>query len=162
MNIAVVGSKERDTEEDRQLVSSLLEQLVLEAPHSVFVTALSHIGVGRFVRDKCLEKDNAGRYRFALIECTVRIYAASLSKSELSQIYLARNATPFETADMLIYLASEDRRGTMEDLLDRFTRAGRPTLVLMPGENLPDKIFPVAVVTVAPHHCDDPTCVLCV
>lgn len=162
MKIAIVGSKERDTEEDRQLVASLLEQLVLEAPHSVFVTALSHIGVGKFVRDKCLEKTELGRYRFALIECSVRIYAQSLSKSELSQIYLARNATPFETADMLIYLASEDRRGTMEDLLERFQRAGRPALVLMPGEKIPDKIFPIAVVAAFPHHCDDPTCVLCV
>ena len=90
------------------------------------MTTLTHIGVGMFVRQKCMERDHNDQPRYALIECTVRVFARSLSKSELAQIYLARNATPFETSDIMIYLASEDRRGTMEDMLERFQRAARP------------------------------------
>ena len=141
MNIAIVGARERDTEEDRELVGKLMEQIAVEAPRSTFVAALTHIGVGRFVKDKCLEKDDQNNYRFALIECQTRIYSRSMSKSDLAQVYLARNATPFEISDFLIYLASEDRRGTMEDLLDRFLAAHRPVLLLKPGDALPDRII---------------------
>lgn len=140
MKIAIVGAKERDTDEDRVLVSALMEQIVAEAPHTVFVAALTHMGVGRYVKEKAIEQDTDGHYKFALIECSVRIFAQGLSKSDLAQIYLARNGTPYELSDMLIYLAAEDRRGTCEELLERFVQAGRPTLILMPGDPIPTSI----------------------
>lgn len=141
MNICIVGARERDTGEDRQLVGQLVEQIAAEAPHSTFISTLTHVGVGLFVKDKCLEKDVNNNYRFAFIECQVRMYARGLSRSDLSQIYLARNASPFEMSDVLIYLASEDRRGTMEELLERFQRAARPFLILGAGEPLPSKVL---------------------
>jgi hypothetical protein len=137
MKIVIVGAKERDTQEDRQLVCDLMDRIASEAPHTTFVAALTHMGVGRFVKDYGLTKNADNCYLFQVIECSVRIYAQALSKSELAQIYLARNATVSELGDMLIYLASEDRRGTCEDLLERFTATKRPTLVLMPGDPVP-------------------------
>lgn len=144
MKIAIVGAKERDTQEDRRLVERIIEQVAAESPHTVFVGMMTHLGVGSYVKDKCLEKDTLGRYRFSMIECSVRVFARGLSKPDLSQIYLARNATPAELADMMIYLASEDRRGTCEDLLERFEKAGRPVLVLGPSDDLPEKIIDTA------------------
>jgi hypothetical protein len=141
MRICIVGSKERDMPEDRALVHELMERIVGEVPHIVFVTVMTHMGVGKFVRDKCLEKDANGQYRFALIECSVRIHARSLSKTEAAQIYLARNASPFEMSDMMVYFASEDRRGTCEDILERFQVAGRPAVVMMPGDSIPTEMF---------------------
>lgn len=118
-----------------------MQQIDAEAPHTVFVTMMTHAGVGRFVKDICLLKDDFGRTRYMMVECAVRIYAQGMSKNDMAQIYLARNATPAEMADMLIYLASEDRRGTCEDLLLRFQQSGRPVLVLMPDEPLPQSIL---------------------
>ena len=142
----MVGAKERDTEEDRLLVEKLVEQISSEAPHTVFVGMMTHIGVGRFLKDKILRRDGNGSFSFSMIECSVRVFARGMSKSDLVQIYLARNATPFEISDMLIYLASEDRRGTCEELLERFHHAGRPVLVLMPGDPLPERILESAEV----------------
>ena len=88
-----------------------------------------------------MEKDDQNNFRYSLIECDVRIYARGMSKPDLAQVYLARNATPFELSDILIYLASEDRRGTMEELLERFLNAHRPAIVLHPGDPLPEKIL---------------------
>lgn len=136
-----MGAKERDTEEDRRVVDLLIEKVAVEAPHTVFVTMMTHTGVGKFVKDKILQRDSAGRYSYSMIECEVRVYSRSMAKPDLAQIYLARNATPFEVSDMMIYLASEDRRGTCEELLERFQRGGRPTLVLEPGDPIPDKIM---------------------
>jgi 2-methylaconitate cis-trans-isomerase PrpF len=141
MKIVVVGAKERDTEEDRVFVCDLMDRIASEAPHTTFVTTLTHMGVGKFAKEYGLTKDENNHYKFQLIECSVRIYAQYLSKSELAQVYLARNATVTEMGDMLIYLASEDRRGTCEDLLSRFRAAGRPTLVLMPGDALPEHLL---------------------
>ena len=141
MYIVIAGARERDTDEDRDYVNFLIEQIQQEAPHTIFVGTLTHTGVGRYVREKCLERDGEGRYRFALIECSVKIFAQGLAKSDLATIYLARNATPFEMADALIYLASEDRRGTVEELKTRFDKAGRPVLVLAPGQAVPGNIM---------------------
>ena len=141
MNILIVGARERDTEEDRQTVCTLMDRLDAEAPRSTFVSMLTHTGVGRFVKEKCLERDDQGSFRFSFIEFSTRVYSHSQSKSDLSKLYLARNASPFEYGDVLIYLASEDRRGTMEDMLDRFLDAHRPVIILRPGEQLPDTIL---------------------
>ena len=54
VKIAIVGARERDTEEDRQLVGQLMERLDVEAPRSTFISTLTHIGVGRFVKEKML------------------------------------------------------------------------------------------------------------
>ena len=110
-----------------------MDAIVKATPGCVFVTSLSHLGVGRYIREKCLEKVN-GRFKFQLVDCNVRTYAADLSKSELAAVYIARNATPYEMSDVLYYLASEDRRGPMEDLLQRFIDGGRPTKVMLPGD----------------------------
>ena len=142
MKVAIVGAKERDTEEDRRVVDKLIEQIAAEAPHTVFVTMMTHLGVGKFVKDKILLRDPGdGHYLYSMIECSVRVYARGMAKPDLVQIYLARNATPFEMSDMLIYLASEDRRGTCEELLERFEKSGRPTLVLGPGDPIPANIL---------------------
>jgi len=136
MRVCIVGAKERDTESDRRTVCDLMEQISEQSSGCLFITMMTHVGVGKFIREKCLERDANDRYRFALIECNTRVYAQNLAKSELAQIYLARNGTPFEMSDVLYYLASEERRGPMEELLQRFIDAGRPVKVLMPGDDL--------------------------
>jgi hypothetical protein len=141
MRVLIVGAKERDTDEDRRLVAELMDRISAEAPYTLFVSMMTHTGVGRFVKDKALQKSGEGRYAHRMIDCSQRIFAKGLAKSELVELYLARNATPFESSDMLIYLASEDRRGTCEELLERFQKANRPVLVMRPGDPIPEHII---------------------
>jgi hypothetical protein len=141
MNCVVIGAKDRNTPEDRVLVDELLDKLSDMYPNAIFVTMLTHTGVGRFVKEKCLQKYPDGRFRFQLIACDFRLYAVGLSQSELAQIYLARNASPFELGDCFCYFASQNRKGTMEALVERAQKSGRPFRVFLPSEKITLPIF---------------------
>jgi hypothetical protein len=138
MNIVIVGARERTSEEDKLLVCDLVEGINKKYPQTVFVTAYSPEGVGKFVKDKCSERHTAtGEHRFQLVLCDVWLYAKGLTRVEASTIYVARNATLFELGDMFYYLADRSRRGTMEDLINnRVIPASRPYKVLLPGDGL--------------------------
>jgi hypothetical protein len=135
MRICIIGAKERDTTADGEYVVELMRAIKARTPSVIFVTMLTHLGIGKYMRDACAVKNPVtNKLEFALIDSTVRIFATGLSRSELAQIFMARNATPYELSDMLYYLASEERRGPMEDLLQRFIDGGRPYKVLGPGQ----------------------------
>jgi hypothetical protein len=134
--VVIVGAKLRDAPEDKAVVCALMELAAKRYPNCCFVTMLTSMGVGSFVKQKCLEKDSLDRFRFQLIECNVRLYASNLSQSESSTIYIARNATVYEMGDVFLYLAMPDRRGPLEDLIDRAVRGERPYRVFLPGDEL--------------------------
>ena len=134
MNVVIVGAKNRDTQEDKDQVLKLLDEAAKHYPNCVFVTMLTHVGVGKFVKERCLEKGARNGFRYQLIECATRLFCQQFSKNELSAIYIARNATVHELGDVFYYFAAEDRRGTMEDLIERAERSGRPCCVMLPGE----------------------------
>lgn len=134
MKVVLMGAKERETDKDRELVCEAMEKLSALYPGILMIALMTHMGVGKFVRDKCLEKDAAGNFKYQLIECSVRLYARHLSKAETAEIFIARNASAFEMGDILVYFAHPSRRGTTEDMLERFKAAGRPYKVFLPGE----------------------------
>jgi hypothetical protein len=135
MRICIIGAKERDTTADGKYVVELMRAIKARTPSVIFVTMLTHLGIGKYMRDACSVKDPiTKKQEFALIDSTVRIFANNLPRPELAQIFMARNATPYELSDMLYYLASEERRGPMEDLLQRFIDGGRPYKILCPGD----------------------------
>jgi hypothetical protein len=141
MTIVVVGAKERNTPEDEKQVGELIEQLAVEYANPLLVTLLTHTGVGRFVKSKCLERRADGNFRFQLIACDFRLYAVNLSQPELAQIYIARNASPFELGDAFCYFASLSRRGTMENMIARAQEQGRPFRVFLPGQPITAPTF---------------------
>jgi len=135
MIVVIIGAKERKEEEDRAIVYNLMQLAATTYPSCVFATVLTHEGVGQFVKEKCLEKDDRHNFRYQLVECVLHLYAKFLNKAEVSQIYLTRNATLFELGDIFVYLAGRDRKGMMEDLIvNRVIPAGRPCVILGPGE----------------------------
>jgi hypothetical protein len=141
MNICVVGAKERNTPQDKELVAELINKLAQEFPNPVFITMLTHTGVGRFVKEHCIEKRPDGKFKWQLITVDFRLYAVGLSQAELSQVYIARNASPFELGSAFVYFANSTRRGTMEDLIQRAEKAGIPNRIFMPGEPISTPIF---------------------
>lgn len=134
MIVVIVGAKERDMPEDKQLVQKLLSMCVEKYGQCMFASLHTPLGVGLFMRELCLEKDQAGAYKYQLVDVSARVFAKNLSHAESVKIYLARNATLLELADVLVYLANDERRGTLEDLVARASLASRPHVVLLPGE----------------------------
>jgi hypothetical protein len=131
----MLGAKERDTDEDRELVQTLMQMCRKKYGHCMFVSLDQQMGVGQFLRQLCQEKDSHNRYVHQLILCGTRLFAVDLPKAELVPIFMARNATLFELGDVFIYLANEERRGTIEELIqDRVKPSGRPYVVLEPGD----------------------------
>ena len=137
MNIVIVGAKDRKSQQERDDVNELMDMLIKHYPGALFITMLAwEEGIGRFVKEKCREQDSEGRFKFKLVEANVRVYASDLSQSEVSQIYIGRNATLFEIGDVLYYFASPSRKGTLENLVERMVDGGRPTVVFLPGDQM--------------------------
>lgn len=134
MNVTIVGAKERDTPKDMEQVEELMELAHAYYPSCTFVTMLTHVGIGKAVKDFALAKSEQGEFKYQLVVCEVRVYASNLSKSENKGIYIARNATLFELCDMAYYFGMPDRRGTLEDFITRLDEAKRPYKIFMPGE----------------------------
>ena len=137
MNVAVLGGKGRDSDEDRKFVFRLLDECAARYPLCSFVTTMTNIGVGYFVKEKCLEQTN-GKYRHQLVEVSVRLMGADLlSPDERNTVLLARNATLFKLGDVFYYLANRERRGMMEELIQkRVSPSNRPYKIFLPGEEL--------------------------
>lgn len=130
-----MGSKERETEEDQKLVEQLIEKIAAKHFEVLFICTNSWTrGVGQFVRAKCTQKDGNGVFLHQLIIFDIRTYAQYLSRDQMAEIYISRNAAIFELADMLYYFADRKRMGTFDDLCKRMQEAGRPTRIFMPGE----------------------------
>jgi hypothetical protein len=137
MRVCVVGAKERDTDADDKYVVTLMRAIKAVTPNVIFVTTLTHMGIGKFVRAACAVKDPVtNAHEFDLITADVHMYVptSKLPKTDLAQIFMARNATPFELSDMLYYLATDARRGPMEELLQRFIDHKRPYKILYPDD----------------------------
>ena len=136
MRVTIVGSKERSSTQDKEMVEQLID-MVSDSTFDVrFVCTDSwQIGVGQFVRTKCTEKVR-GEFKHQVIIYDVRTYTSHLTKQEIADIYLARNAALFKISDVLYFFSGSDRRGTIEDLVDQMVAAGRPVKVFMPGDKL--------------------------
>jgi hypothetical protein len=134
MKIAVVGSKERCSEEDRVLVESLIEQVAQRNFDAVFICTDSwNRGIGEFVRKKCVEKVQ-GEFIYQVILVDLRTYWKHRSRDEVAQVYRARNASLYEMADMLYYFAGSERKSAIDDLVTRMQESGRPVKVFYPGD----------------------------
>lgn len=135
MTIVIVGAKERNTQTDRELVYALIDLAAKRYPSCIFVTTMSGVGVGKFVKEKCLEKNSRQEYKYQFIDVDLRIYATGLSPAEASMLYIARNATLFELGDVFLYLGTDVRRGPLEDLIQkRVEPSGRLYRVFLPGD----------------------------
>ena len=137
MKIVIVGAKDRTAASDKKDVDTLIELAASTYPDCVIVTAFAYAGIGQFVKEKCLEKDEQNQFRFQLIECSLRTYTRSLTRIEYGEVCVAMNAMLFELGDCFYHFASTDRRGTLEELItDRLIQQNRPFRVFLPGDTI--------------------------
>jgi hypothetical protein len=135
MTVVIVGGKGRESERDRAQVRKLIELCSEQYPLCTFATTLTTAGVGYFVKEKCLESTN-GKYRYQLIDVNVRSMGANLlNTEERNGVLLTRNATLAEMGDLFYYFGTAERRGMMEDLIQRI-EGKRPYKVFLPDSEL--------------------------
>lgn len=134
MRVAIIGAKDRETKDDQKLVDELIDRVAAAAFDVRFVCTNSwQVGIGQFVRTKCTEKEN-GVFKHQVIIFDVRTYTHHLSRQEMAEVYLARNAAILQYADVLYYFSGDERKGTAEDLCEKMQAAGRPVKVFAPGD----------------------------
>ena len=137
MKIVIVGSAERNTDQDRADVYSLIDQLYERHVSAVFVTIYAKQGIAKFVKDKCGERDSKNEFKYQLAVCDIQLFSHSLPRQEASAIYTARNAMLFELGDVFYFFVVPGRVGIMEELLRaRVLPAGRPYTVFLSGEKI--------------------------
>ena len=132
MFVVVVGAVERREEGDEELMVTILEDLRKKYPSLVVISAACDKGIGNVIKTHCLEE----KMRFRFMEVYTRIFA-ELPKTKLAQVFIARNANLEELGDEFHIFATRDRRGSVEDLIQRVSAKGdRPVYVYVPGEGL--------------------------
>ena len=136
MNIVIVGAHNRISSDDRKLVSDLIDGLAEKYSSCLFVTTAHSEGVGKYVREKCLERNVRNEYKYQLAVVNVQLFVSKRSREEVAAIYQTRNATLLELGDVYYYLASDSRTGMMETLINSAEALGRPVKVLLPGDPL--------------------------
>ena len=135
MKIVIVGARDRDSDADKEAVGALIERAYDKYIDCVIITAFASNGIGQFVKEKCLEKDGGGNFKFQMIECLVRTYTRNLTRVEYGEVCVAMNALLFELGDCFFMFAADDRRGTLEELItERVQPSGRPYRVFLPGD----------------------------
>ncbi len=136
MNVVIVGAHNRASKDDRKLVSDLIDALAAKYSSCMFVTTAHSEGVGKYVREKCLEKNVRNEYKYQLAVVNVQLFVSKRSREEVAAIYQTRNATLLELGDIYYYLASDSRSGMMETLITSAQELGRPVTVMLPGDPL--------------------------
>ena len=134
MKVVIVGAKTRNTNHDRVQVNELIDAAWAKYPNCLFVSTSHNEGVGKYVREKCLERTGAGLFKYQLALVNIQLYVSKLSRQEVTALYQTRIASLLEIGDIYYYLASENRTGVMEELIGRALAMNRPVKILLPGD----------------------------
>jgi hypothetical protein len=132
MRVAIIGASGRNTPQDRLLVEKLIAELQTKHSGCLFVTTAHSDGVGKFVREKCLEKDAHGQFKYQLALINIQLFVSNLPRAEVAALYQARNPALLEIADVFYYLANSSRTGMLENVIEKAQALNRPVHILMP------------------------------
>ncbi|MDE2104533.1 MAG: hypothetical protein KGL39_45275 [Patescibacteria group bacterium] len=124
MFVVIVGSRERNVEEDRDKVAELLNELHGKYPSLVVTSCGCDRGVGLWVKEFCMTRANRDRFRF--VEISAKMYGVGLVRTQKAQIFMARNSMLVEMGEEFhVFNDTSGRRNAVSDLCSRLTNAGR-------------------------------------
>ena len=136
MNIVIVGGNGRNTQQDRQAVNELVDKLHQKHANCLFVTTAHSDGVGKFVREKCIEKDSRGKFKYQLALINIQLFVSNLPRAEVTALYQARNPAMLEIGDIFYYFANVSRSGMMEDMIAKAVSMNRPAKIFQIGDDV--------------------------
>lgn len=128
IKIGIVGSRRRNTDEDKQKVRETLLTFLSTYPY-LGITLISGgcpLGADRFAEELAEELNIP-----ITIHYPNKSNLKSNSKWAWAEINYARNTLIAQDSDILIACVAEDRKGGTEDTIKKFQKMGKPGLILI-------------------------------
>lgn len=126
MFVVIMGDLDRDTQEDKDYVMSLLDSLKSEYSDLTIISGACKSGIGFFVRDRCIrDKKNPD---FGFVEYDIKPWTR-LSEARLAQVFMSRNPALLEIGEIFHILPSGRTTGHIPDLISRVKKAGMPLVI---------------------------------
>lgn len=127
LKVGVVGSRRRDTEQDKELVRQALRHLINKNPNVRLhlVSGGCPKGADRFAEELSEE-----------LKLGISIHYPDKAKLEANtswayaKIAYARNTLIAEECDMLLAVVADDRRGGTEDTIKKVDNLKKPVVLL--------------------------------
>lgn len=134
MRVVIVGARLRSESEDFTLVNSLIDELKKMYPGLFIVTTACDRGVGKIVKNRLIPVDPNKPPIIPFLEVAYRIWGEDMPKAVYANIYLTRNPALLALGEEFHIFVDKDKRGVMQDLLERVQDAGLPYSVYQPNE----------------------------
>lgn len=118
MQIGVVGSRRRNSEEDRKLMVVLINIVLATesviGKNVVFVSGGCRKGADQFIEDEW----KIGRWPGAEMVVYSPEFASSMSRWDRVNAYYARNKRVVDNSNLLIALVADNRKGGTENTIE--------------------------------------------
>lgn len=144
MKVVIAGAWNRPEQADILLVNNLIDQLAAGYPKLHIISGGCDRGVGKIVKNRCMPKSKGQDADPDFLEIQFKIYWADPSKSELAQVWIARNAAFVEIGEEFHIFADVpggSGGGAMADLQERVEKAGLPYSLYIPGKDKEPKML---------------------
>jgi hypothetical protein len=135
MNIGIVGSRRRNTIDDKNFVFDLVEFLFIElGKELVIVSGGCKNGADRFTEQAC------NKFGIKKLIHRPRLFGAK-DKSDIVIRYYLRNKKIADDSDMLYALVADDRKGGTENTIKHMLEM-RKSIVIVNSDFTEHNIFP--------------------
>lgn len=128
MRVSIVGSRRRDTEEDRKTVYDILDELVREFPKILIVSGGCREGADRFAKEYAKER------KIPYVE--FQAYGSNIPEEDYyvyAQIKYMRNELVAKYGDRMYALVTPDRSGGTENAIEYAHKHGRRVFLVFPS-----------------------------
>jgi len=126
MFVVIMGDLKRNTEEDKQQVFDLLEELKTTYSDLTIVSGACKDGIGSFVRNRCIADPK--KLEFSFVEIDIRVWA-KLAQATLSKVYMSRNPSLVYIGDVFHVFPYGGDKGHIPDLIELVKAAHLPLVV---------------------------------
>lgn len=127
MFVVIMGDLNRDTQEDKDYVLSLLDKIKSQYSDLTIISGACKSGIGFFVRERCIR--NKSNPDFGFVEFDIKPWTI-LSEARLAQVFMSRNPALVEIGEVFHILPlSGKTTGHIPDLINRVKKSGLPLAI---------------------------------
>lgn len=133
MRVVILGGRDRRERDDYIIVNKLLDELKQKYTNLLVITAGCDRGVGKIINNRLMPPVKGQPPEIDYVECSMRpTVGRDLAKTEMSSLFLARNAALAELGDEFHLFTEQRQMGIVEDLRQRCELQGKPHAIYQP------------------------------
>lgn len=135
MRVVIIGARNRSESLDSPLVNKILDAVIEKYGKLMVVTKGCDRGVGKIIKSRRFDQKSENYPEFDMIELQLRHYIShELPRNEFLSDFNTLNAALTEIGDEFHLVCEDDMKGSMQDMLDRINREGKPVAIYKPSE----------------------------